>query len=278
MKIYQRQRRCLESSCDASKLKQMLQSLWQVIHLFNDTVSHGNAGFVILNIVIQQETLDLPEDVTIDKESNFLLSGGDSLKALRLCEDIHTAVGVNTPELLEIILDRSFSDIVRHVARVTLQQPLENTSSLLPEAKRRHTDAPSVAPVKKERKGSEFRTAEALQEGTKVVTVIRRASKMIEMNVRSPETKKSVQANEARALCVSLSWSSDTGRCVDASPVLLVQEGADVTKTTVLIGSHSHRMQALDLDTGSLLWERVLGDRIEASAAVSRCGTLVVTG
>lgn len=113
------------------------------------------------------------------------------------------------------------------------------------------------------------------------------------MKVRNPETNKNFQAEAPgekdsgekhgdATLGLSLSWSSDTGRCVDASPVLLVREGAgqrsDKGKTTVFIGSHSHRIQALDLVTGSLLWERVLGDRIEASAAVSRCGSLVVIG
>ncbi|XP_059923034.1 beta-alanine-activating enzyme isoform X2 [Gadus macrocephalus] len=36
--------------------------------------------------------------------------------------------------------------------------------------------------------------------------------------------------------------------------------------------------QALDLTTGGLLWERVLGDRIESSAVVMRCGTQLAVG
>uniref|UniRef100_A0A7N8Y5N9 Aminoadipate-semialdehyde dehydrogenase n=1 Tax=Mastacembelus armatus TaxID=205130 RepID=A0A7N8Y5N9_9TELE len=227
------------------------------------------------------EALDLPEDATIDEESNFLLSGGDSLKAMRLCEDILTVVGVSLPELLEIILDETFSDILHHVDRVTL--PSDNSLLALSEAKRRHTDAPPVDLVKKKHKGSP--TAEWLHTENEVVRVIRRGSEVTEVTIRNQATNKSFQADafvECRALDVSLSWFSDTGRCVDASPVLLVERGTDqrldVTKTIVFIGSHSHRLQALDLDTGSLVWERVLGDRIEASAAVSRCGTLVVIG
>ncbi|XP_046692621.1 beta-alanine-activating enzyme isoform X4 [Silurus meridionalis] len=69
-------------------------------------------------------------------------------------------------------------------------------------------------------------------------------------------------------------WSSDTGRCVDASPVLLVGLERDM----VFIGSHSHRLQALDLRNGEVVWERVLGDRLESSAAVTQCGTLVALG
>ncbi|KAM9357795.1 beta-alanine-activating enzyme [Symphorus nematophorus] len=263
VKIYQRGRKCIEpdsSRGDVTKLKQTLQSLWQ-------------------------EILGLPEDVTIDEESNFLLSGGDSLKALHLCEDILTAVGVTSPELLEVILDGTFSDVKHHVERVTLTPLLENSPSSLPEAKKHPADAPSVGPAKRGHKES------TAAEETRAVKVLRRAGDVMEMKIRNPETNKNFQADALEdfrkklgdeALCLSLSWSSDTGRCVDASPVLVVRDRpdrmSDEGQTTVFIGSHSHRIQALDLISGKLLWERVLGDRIEASAAVSRCGSLVVIG
>ncbi|KAK5869916.1 hypothetical protein PBY51_024593 [Eleginops maclovinus] len=265
MKIYQRQRKCLESSRgDVAKLRQSLQSLWQ-------------------------ETLGLPEEPTIDEKSNFMLSGGDSLKALHLCEDILTAFGVTSLELLEVILDGTFSDVLRHVQRITLLPPLEESRSQTSEAKKRHAEAPSVVEAKRER--TESRAVERPQGETQAFKVIRRAGEVIE--IRNPEANKNIQTEalgekdlsargrgDIRGL--SLSWSSDTGRCVDASPVLQVQQKTDPRsgkgKTTVFIGSHSHRIQALDLTTGSLLWERVLGDRIEASAAVSHCGSLVVIG
>ncbi|XP_038563233.1 beta-alanine-activating enzyme [Micropterus salmoides] len=261
MKIYQRQRQCSDSSRgDITKLKQTLISLWQ-------------------------ETLGLPEDATIDEKSNFLLSGGDSLKALHLCEDILAGVGVTSPELLEVILDGTFSDILCHVARVTLMVPSSQS-----EAEKRNADAPAAVPAKRERK--EATAAERLQGEKWAVKVIRRAGEVIEMKIRNPETSTNFRADVKEKGCskkcaqdvlgLSLSWSSDTGRCVDASPVLLVQDRTDPSshegETAVFIGSHSHRIQALELITGSLLWERVLGDRIEASAAVSRCGSLVVIG
>ena len=229
--------------------------------------------------------------MTIDEESNFLLSGGDSLKALHLCEDIVIATGVTSRELLEVILEGTFSDVLRYVARVTLMLPLEySASSVRP---KRHPDASSVVLAKRKRKDSQTTAAERLQGERRAVKVIRRAGEVIELDIRNEEAKKGLQADAVGEkdsskrwrdgpLSLSLSWSSDTGRCVDASPVLLVHENTDEqsggAKTTVFIGSHSHRIQALDLDTGSLLWERVLGDRIEASAAVSHCGTLVVVG
>ncbi|KAG7458390.1 acyl-CoA synthetase family member 4 [Solea senegalensis] len=260
--IYERQRRCLKSPQeDVSQLKQTLQSLWQ-------------------------DTLGFAKDVIIDEESNFLLSGGDSLKALHLCEDILTTVGVTSPELLEVILGKTFADVLHYIARVTLMQPLENSTSSLPEDKKRpHTDPPAFVLAKRERKEPQSAAAEK-----QAFKVTRRGGEVIEMNVRNKRSnltdavreKDSSQKQKDNILGFCLSWSSDTGRCVDASPVLLVHERtdqlSDVPKTSAFIGSHSHRIQALDLDTGNLLWERVLGGRIEASAAVSHCGTFVIIG
>lgn len=241
----------------------------------------------ILISFYQQDTLGLIADTAIDEESNFLFSGGDSLKALRLCEDILTAAGVTSPELLEVILDGTFSDVLHHVARVMQIQPVGINSTSLSEAKKRQYYSPTDVPAKKEH--IDFTAAERLQAEKRSVRVIRRGE-VIGMNIRNTDNNKNVQGDWLRErdmseednLCLSLSWSSDTGRCVDASPVLLVcdssSQRSDVTRSTVFIGSHSHRIQALDLITGSLLWERVLGDRIEASATLSHCGTLVVVG
>ncbi|XP_041646603.1 beta-alanine-activating enzyme [Cheilinus undulatus] len=247
LKIYKRQRRCLESSQgDFNKLRQTLQALWK-------------------------KTLGLANDAAINEESNFLLSGGDSLKAVHFHEDILATVGASSPELLEVILDGTFSDVLHHIGRLTLTLPVQSKMSALTEVKKRRAEAPSAVPVKREH-------AEQQQEERRCFIVVERAGTV--MAVRNTETE--MNPIEGKDFCkrdgaldLSLSWSSDTGRCVDASPMLLVENR---TKTTVFIGSHSHRIQALDLTTGSLLWERVLGGRIEASAAVSRCGTLVGLG
>uniref|UniRef100_A0A3B4FTB5 Aminoadipate-semialdehyde dehydrogenase n=1 Tax=Pundamilia nyererei TaxID=303518 RepID=A0A3B4FTB5_9CICH len=264
VRVYEKQRQCLESSQrNRSELRQILQTLWR-------------------------DTLNLAVDVTVDEKSKFLFSGGDSLKALHLCEDILTAVGVTSPELLEVVLDGTFSDIVNHVARARGILEHENSQSTPSQAKRRHVESTSQVLEKRVRK--DWTAAESLQVEKQAVKVIRRGGEVIEMNIRYTEDDKTVQNKllGERESCgeadlgLSLSWSSDTGRCVDASPVLLVQNRADhrsdLFKATVFIGSHSHRIQALDVATGNLMWERVLGDRIEASAAVSHCGTLVVIG
>ncbi|XP_055444620.1 beta-alanine-activating enzyme isoform X4 [Bubalus kerabau] len=72
-------------------------------------------------------------------------------------------------------------------------------------------------------------------------------------------------------------WRSDTGKCVDASPLVVIP-AIDKSSATVYIGSHSHRMIAVDLYSGKVKWEQILGDRIESSACVSKCGNFIVVG
>ncbi|XP_055290700.1 beta-alanine-activating enzyme isoform X3 [Moschus berezovskii] len=72
-------------------------------------------------------------------------------------------------------------------------------------------------------------------------------------------------------------WRSDTGKCVDASPLVVIP-AIDKSSATVYIGSHSHRMMAVDLYSGKVKWEQILGDRIESSACVSKCGNFIIVG
>uniref|UniRef100_A0A1A8J1X2 Aminoadipate-semialdehyde dehydrogenase n=2 Tax=Nothobranchius kuhntae TaxID=321403 RepID=A0A1A8J1X2_NOTKU len=224
-----------------------------------------------------QEALGLPGDVSIDEQSNFLFAGGDSLKALHLCEDILSSMGVSSSNLLEIILDGTFSDVLHHL---TWLVPPEESSTSIAKSKKRPASPPTGIIGKRAHKSTE------MEEEKLGFKVVRRASEVMEVNTRKADRTETLQVfggkdlSRSANMSLSLSWSSDTGRCVDASPVIVLRDNqrSDVPKATVLIGSHSHRVQALDLVSGNLLWERVLGDRIEASAAVSRCGSLVVVG
>eukprot|EP00062_Callorhinchus_milii_P008309 gi/632950855/ref/XP_007890965.1/ PREDICTED: acyl-CoA synthetase family member 4 [Callorhinchus milii] len=80
-----------------------------------------------------------------------------------------------------------------------------------------------------------------------------------------------------RTVSLQMRWKSDTGKCVDASPLLVIS-GSSGSDATVYIGSHSHRMQAIEVFSGRLKWETLLGDRIESSACISRCGNFIVVG
>ena len=72
-------------------------------------------------------------------------------------------------------------------------------------------------------------------------------------------------------------WKVDTGKCVDASPLLIQDDSGDPPEM-VYIGSHSGRFFALCFRTGRVLWEIQLTDRIESSACLSVCGQFVIVG
>jgi len=261
----------------------------------------------------------------VEDDAHFLFSGGDSLKALCLCDDIVATVGLTGPRLLEVLLEGSFAEVVHHVARETGLPCVADGRQNAPVARKRSGDRPvSRAVSKRERSAPDDRRGSEGSSERRRVKVLRRAGQVLDMNVGDPETvggpspettaanvetdSSTAGAGEAGGVSRGASsgpaepesgspelrvrWSSDTGRCVDASPLLVVaaagaaaagaaQDGVDgglAQRTTVFIGSHSHRMQALDLRSGELLWERVLGDRIESSAVVTRCGSQVAVG
>lgn len=306
MKIYQTQKASSgfhTPIADVETLREKLQSMWQ-------------------------DRLGLSEDSVIKDASNFLFSGGDSIKALGLCDDITTAIGGTSSGLLEIVLDGCFSDILCHIATTMLtpSSTPKGESRSTSDAKKRQAVPLSTALTKRERLDhpSTAVAAERLLglcsvEKTVRFTVLRRAGEVIEMQSSDVEINKNSHSDTERTITwkgntptlgpssewanhsylqikpselydsdsnavlrLKMRWASDTGRCVDASPVLLVHRQPEHTsvnpRITVFIGSHSQRMQALDLDTGELLWERVLGDRIESSAAVSPCEGLIVVG
>jgi acyl-CoA synthetase len=69
----------------------------------------------------------------------------------------------------------------------------------------------------------------------------------------------------------------DTGKCVDASPLLIHDDSRDPAEI-VYIGSHSGKFFAICFRTGRVLWEVKLTDRIESSACLSVCGQFVIVG
>ncbi|XP_074085479.1 beta-alanine-activating enzyme isoform X2 [Macrotis lagotis] len=89
------------------------------------------------------------------------------------------------------------------------------------------------------------------------------------------EDKTSLRASEKIKLCIR--WKSNTGKCVDASPLIAIILLSQPS-STIYIGSHSHRIQAIDLYSGKMKWEQILGDRIESSACLSHCGNFIIVG
>ncbi|NXP32817.1 ACSF4 enzyme, partial [Leiothrix lutea] len=109
----------------------------------------------------------------------------------------------------------------------------------------------------------------------RILTLENEANKNDHSSVQQIHAECSHSSVAELALCVR--WKSNTRKCVDASPLVIIPAKEEVS-ASVYVGSHSHAMQAIDLDLGEIKWEKTLGDRIESSACVSKCGNFIVVG
>ncbi|XP_014801065.1 PREDICTED: acyl-CoA synthetase family member 4 [Calidris pugnax] len=311
-KIYQNHlnsRRRDSKLSDAEELWERLQYLWKSV-------------------------LGLPGDPTgVSKDAVFLYSGGDSLKALRLYDEIEMLVGKAVPGLLEVILSRSIEEVYRHTLKILFpdEDQLMNYDNV---AKRklsgnngeefhgkyiklkseRSLEVPSrlISFIALSRGNNLFSmnfTKSFMQPSNTVQVGVELLQQPSFLHLVTPDTTKSKgqgyemesriltatnKANKANccseqqihaqcshvtaaelALCIR--WKSNTRKCVDASPLVVIPAEEGIS-ASVYVGSHSHAMQAIDLDLGEIKWEKNLGDRIESSACASKCGNFIVVG
>ena len=90
------------------------------------------------------------------------------------------------------------------------------------------------------------------------------------------ECLSSHSTNTTESCNLIIKWHYDTSKCVDASPLVVCSR--DNSASIVYIGSHSHSLVAIDANNGNALWNTKLGDRIESSAAISKCGNKIIVG
>ncbi|XP_036057436.1 beta-alanine-activating enzyme isoform X2 [Onychomys torridus] len=258
---------------------------------------------------------DPEEPVQVPDNSLFLDSGGDSLKSEWLLNEIEKLTGTSIPGLLELILSSSILKIYNHIIQTLFtHEDLKVNKAYA--TKRKLSDAdPEGACGKAARLDSALpfthdsetnalialsRGSQVLSLGTwKLLTKLEHCPSVCPLDFipqtniqmlkglsppapdeslkKWPVSQEGKPVAGAETVVLRERWRSDTGKCVDASP-LLVRAAVDQSSTTVFIGSHSHRMKAVDLYSGKTRWEQLLGDRIESSACVSKCGNFIVVG
>lgn len=116
--------------------------------------------------------------------------------------------------------------------------------------------------------------AQGYEMENRVLTVTNKANKTDYGSVQEIHVECSHVTTAELALCIR--WKSNTRKCVDASPLVIIP--SNEVSASVYVGSHSHAIQAIDLDLGEVKWEKNLGDRIESSACISKCGNFIVVG
>nr|XP_056711429.1 beta-alanine-activating enzyme [Euleptes europaea] len=268
--------------------------------------------------------LNLPDDSSsISEDSLFLNSGGDSLKSLRLHDEIENLVGRTVPGLLEVILSHSIAEVYKHVLKTAFpneDQKLSHDSSVKrqrrdssgEEPRRKcvepkaggslKSDAHNVGFVAVSRGNRLWSTEEHLknqcnagiqlrelmptspivsEEGRDEVskhneTIASNANRTEVNSVQQTHLKENL-GRTAGKLTLDVRWKADLGKCVDASPLVVIPT-IDQISASVYTGSHSHVIQAVDLYSGKVKWERCLADRVESSACVSMCGNFIIVG
>ncbi|XP_034267279.1 beta-alanine-activating enzyme isoform X3 [Pantherophis guttatus] len=271
-----------DSKLSEEELWQGLQSLWQAI-------------------------LNLPDGSScILEESQFLPSGGDSLKLLQLHDEIERMVGRPVPDLVEIILNHSISEIYKHILKSAF--PRDNlTISPHSAVKRKPSDPLGEEPNNKYVELTPENSLKtdvgpigfiAVSRGNHLVSINEPVKNQIEAEPAekdevSPDSDTNLNITEdysaegnldeanlgevTQKLTLHVRWTSDLGKCVDASPLLVIPV-PDRSSALVYIGSHSHVVQAIGLHSGKVKWTRSLAGRIESSACVSKCGNFIVVG
>ncbi|XP_067993835.1 beta-alanine-activating enzyme isoform X3 [Melanerpes formicivorus] len=260
----------------------------------------------------------LGDPTGIPKDAVFLDSGGDSLKALRLHEELELLAGRAVPGLLEAILSCSIEGVYRHILKILFpeEEQLMNCASAVKRKQRgksgeelhsKHTKleagrgpqaAAESSPLLALSRGNHLlsrnfhkpllQPRNAAQAGVELPQQAPSLHAVTPGTLQSPTEgseraagqaggpdRRCAQHSRAAGVELCLRWKANTGKCVDASPLVVIPSAQ---AAAVYVGSHSHTMQAIDLESGERRWEKTLGDRIESSACVSKCGGFLVVG
>ena len=246
----------------------------------------------------------------------FVEHGGSSLDALRVASQIkawfHQETGQGEDELYElvdVILNCSFGKLCDYIktripgqssSEATVSQgdlpltsAIEDSSKVITLSERETTlklskndndegDKEVTTPVSSKKRKIEDAKPPAQ---TEVTTGLPRCFCSIQRGMRAttcrscrtPSTPSSVVHTQGPLKgSISQKWKADFHKCIDASP--LVVGTSDKDMAVVYLGSHSHVFKAVCLSNGKVLWETRLGDRIESSAGITKCGQYVVVG
>lgn len=189
------------------------------------------------------------------KDSNFLLSGGDSFSAVNLARAIEDRLELSAPDLVDVILHKSFSDIVSHMEKLASNSKVKSTKR----REKQLEEEVNISVNKKIRLESYNRLWKlcscmnsAVMRGNqyfcvtcmkivrnpvpKIQTRRIKDNKIFGYNVtetfsteeprkvltpNSGTTDTETLAQTLNSVEITQSWSFNTGKCVDASPLVI---------------------------------------------------------
>ena len=104
-----------------------------------------------------------------------------------------------------------------------------------------------------------------------------------------PQIPQGSSTSTATKLVLQSAWKVELGKCNDATPLLVARHSGSSTSdrigsappptdTVAYVGSHSYKFAAIAVESGHLLWTTTFKDRVDSSACISACGTLLAVG
>uniref|UniRef100_A0A8C5LX75 Aminoadipate-semialdehyde dehydrogenase n=1 Tax=Leptobrachium leishanense TaxID=445787 RepID=A0A8C5LX75_9ANUR len=217
------------------------------------------------------------------KESVFLLSGGDSLTALKFQQEAEALVGKPVPGLLEVILSSTFLDIYRHLSKWT--HPVDKEASNLSENEGESKMADSDKSCSNKRKRP---TLNEPEHTCSFISLSRGNRLFIHRQVSYHAHGWLCQWMNGDVGEIFNTWDSSSENKRPKNMLYITNNLPSSNSVVPVRSPPSGTMQSppgtLSLqvrwksDTGEVTWERVIGDRIESSAALSKCGNLLLIG
>ncbi|XP_046395203.1 beta-alanine-activating enzyme [Ischnura elegans] len=197
----------------------------------------------------------------------FLLSGGDSLLALRLIAELEECMNcVMPPMLLVKLINGTFEEACCCIEMSELSEEVQGAaSSSFTEAEIVHAvDTVDSGGYEEENVKSKENIYHCSEYTRGKVLRVKPSLRKVPTLLKAGETP-----------VVAERWKYDLLKCVDASPVVL--QYAD-SKCIVVVGSHSGIVAAVNLENGEEIFRCVLPDRIESSVCSTPCGKFLFVG
>lgn len=189
------------------------------------------------------------------KDSNFLLSGGDSFSAVNLARAIEDRLELSAPDLVDVILHKSFSDIVSHMEKLASNSKVKSTKR----REKQLEEEVNISVNKKIRlesynrlwkscscmnsavmRGNQYFCVTCMKIVRNLVPKIQthriKDNEIFGCNVtetfsteeprkvltpNSGTTDTETLAQTLNSVEITQSWSFNTGKCVDASPLVI---------------------------------------------------------
>ncbi|KAG1659675.1 Beta-alanine-activating enzyme [Nymphon striatum] len=243
----------------------------KIIELFNLKTSlyrEFSQNHEFLKEVFIQKWTSLTSFAANCAKSNFILNGGDSVKAVQLVNEMEFKFGRNFPNLVDILLNKSMNDALEYIcADFALNENQNFTNMEITDSEKDFTrirkNANKLCFICVSRNG---------------INVFCNNSSYVEKNCTFCNDCQKIAATTSsdykREFNLSVKWRYNLKKCIDASTLVI----CDKLRLVGFIGSHSGIIVALNLTSGECVWQTKLPGRIESSACSSKCGNFIFIG